>query len=250
MSKEMPRELTVASVAGNSPAGFTVINQLIEALPAADRARLISSCTMVQLVLGTVLYEPGTRLRHAYFPLTGFISLLSGADPQTQVELGLVGNEGMFGSSLVLGVAEPHQYALIQGAGPALRISTTALRRELKRSLALQRMLLCYIHVRMAQQAQAAACLGFHLLNQRLARCLLMTHDRAHSDTFSSTHLFLSRMLGVRRVGVTKAAGGLQKQNLISYTRGQVTVTDRPGLEAVACNCYSLDRAIWERWLG
>ncbi len=116
MSKEMLHELAVASVRVDSPTKFPVVNRLIEALPAADRARLIGSCTMVQLVLGNVLYEPGTRLRHAYFPLTGFISLLSGADPQTQVELGLVGDEGMFGVSLVLGVAEPHQHA--DGARP------------------------------------------------------------------------------------------------------------------------------------
>ncbi len=250
MPKDMSTELLVASAEVNSPARFTVVNRLISALPAADRARLINSCTMVQLVLGNVLYEPGTQLRHAYFPLTGFISFLSGTDPQAQVELGLVGDEGMFGVALVLGIAEPHQYALIHGAGPALRITAAALRIELKRSPALQKRLLRYTHVRMAQQAQAAVCIKFHLLNQRLARWLLMTHDRAHADTFFITHLFLSRMLGVRRVGVTKAAGGLQKQNLIRYTRGQVTVTDRPGLEAVACNCYDLDRAIWEKWLG
>lgn len=226
------------------------INQLIETLPRIDRTRLVGACAEVKLVIGDVLDEPGTRLRHAYFPLGGCISLLSVTGKRTQLELGLVGNEGMHGISLRLGEGESHQRALVQGTGPALRIGATAFRRELQRSPALKRVLDRYLHVLMAQQAQAAVCIGFHLLEQRLARWLLMTRDRARADTFPITHLVLASTLGARRAGITKAAGALQKQGMIRYKRGQLTITDRHGLEAAACSCYRLDRATWQRWLG
>ena len=250
MSAKTPHARGALFAAVTAPVKRPAINRLIEAPPRADRAHLVAACVTVELVTGDTLYEPGTPLRYAYFPLGGFISLLSVKDGHTQLELGRIGDEGMLGASLALGVSESHQSALVQGTGPALRIAADAFRRELKRSPALRRLLGRYLHVLMAQHAQAAVCVGFHLLEQRLARWLLMTHDRAHADTFPVTHLFLARMLGVRRVGVTQAAGALQARGLIRYMRGRVTIADRHGLEAAACGCYRHDRAIWQRWLS
>lgn len=250
MSKRTSHVRPVPSAAEKTPVKHLAVNQLIEALPRADRVHLIAACATVDLVLGDILYEPGTLLRHAYFPLGGFISLLSATGGQVRLELGLIGDEGMHGTSLALGVAESNHCALVQGAGPALRIGAPALRRELQRSPALQRVLDRYLHVLMAQQAQALVCIGYHLIEQRLARRLLMAHDRAHADTFFITHRFLASMLGVRREGVTQAAGALQTQGAIRYRRGRVTIVDRHELEAGACGCYHHDRAIWQRWLS
>ena len=238
------------SAAEQAPVEYPATNRLIEALPRANRAHLIAACATVDLVLGDILHEPGTPLRFAYFPLSGFISLLSSVDAHERLELGLIGDEGMHGASLVLDVAASDQCALVQGAGVALRIDATALRGELRRSPALRRVLSRYLHVLMSQQAQAAVCIRFHRIEQRLARWLLMTHDRAHTDTFFITHVFLASMLGVRREGVTEAAGALQAQGLIRYTRGHVTIVDQRRLEATACACYRHDRAAWQRWLG
>ncbi|MEO8747771.1 MAG: Crp/Fnr family transcriptional regulator [Rhodanobacter sp.] len=250
MTKSTPHARGAPSAAIKAPVNRQAVNQLIEALPSADRAHLVTACVSVELVLGDILYEPGTRLRYAYFPLGGFVSLLSATDGHAQLELGLIGDEGMHGASLALGVAESSQRALVQGSGPALRITTAAMRRELRHSPALRRLLGRYLHVLMAQQAQNAVCICFHLLEQRLARWLLMTRDRAHADAFLITHLFLASMLGVRREGVTEAAGALQKRGMIRYTRGRITITDRRALESAACVCYRHDRATWQRWLG
>lgn len=233
-------------------AEHVTVNQLIESLPDADRARLRAASTTVDLVLGKTLYEANTPLRYAYFPINGFISILSSAspNPREQLEFGLIGNEGMHGVSLALGVSQSSHCALVQGSGHALRISATLLQRELRRCPALQRVLKRYLHVLMQQQAQAAVCIGFHHIDQRLARWLLMAHDRAHVSTFRITHSFLSRMLGVRRAGVTQAAGALQQQGFIRYTHGRVTITDRRGLEAAACACYVRDLQTWTQWLS
>lgn len=249
MPKRTPHARGVGCAAIAAPVKYPAVNQLIEALPGADRAYLVAACVTVELVLGDILYEPGTRLRYAYFPLGGFISLLSAPDQSAQLELGLIGDEGMYGTALALGVAESDQCALVQGAGSALRITSAALRRELRHSTALRHLLGRYIHVLMAQQAQATVCVGFHLIEHRLARWLLMMHDRAHADMFLITHVFLANMLGVRRAGVTLAAGALQKQGLIRYARGHVTIANRRELESAACSCYRHDQAMWQRWL-
>lgn len=251
-SKKTSRARAAPAVVEKRPAEPVAVNLLIESLPRAERARLIAVSTRVDLVLGNILYEAGARLRYAYFPLDGFISLLStiDPDPRERLELGLIGHEGMHGASLALGVTESNNRALIQGSGQALRISAAALRRELQRSSALKRMLDRYVYVLMTQQAQAAVCIGFHHIEQRLARWLLMTHDRAATDTFRITHIFLANMLGVRRVGVTQAAGALHKKGLIRYARGLVTITDRRGLEAAACGCYDLDLETWAQWMS
>jgi len=224
-------------------------NHLIELLPRTDRARLLAICEPVQLVLSEVLCEPYKATRHVYFPTDGFISLITLVPEHPGLEVGMVGREGMVGAQLALGVVTAPLRALVQGSGAAWRIGTKAFRTELARSAALQRGLNRYLYVLMAQLATSAACLRYHLIGPRLARWLLMTQDRAHADTFHVTQEFLAYMLGVRRVGVTAAASALQRRGLIEYTRGELTVLDRSGLEAAACSCYATDRKAYAELL-
>jgi CRP-like cAMP-binding protein len=213
-------------------------NQLIEWLPRKDRLRLLAICEPVELTLAEVLCEPGQPTRNVYFPIDSFISLVTLVPGHPGLEIGMVGREGMLGAHLALGVTTSPLHAVVQGAGPAWRIGRGAFVRELAGNAALQRGLHLYLHVLMAQMATSAGCLHFHLIGPRLARWLLMSQDRAHSDSFHVTHEFLAYMLGVRRVGVTNAASALQRNGLIQYHRGKVTVLDRNGLEAAACGCY------------
>lgn len=217
-------------------------NHLIAQLPAADRKRLMALCEPVQLVTGEVLCEAGQATHHAYFPVQGFVSLIALADGRSGVEVAMVGREGMVGAPLALGVATAPLRALVQGPGGAWRIASANFLRELARSEALQRSLGRYLYLCLTQLAAAATCLRYHLIVPRLARWLLMSQDRAHADHFHVTHEVLACMLGVRRVGITVAAGALQRGGLIAYHRGEVRVLDRPGLEAVACSCYETDR--------
>jgi CRP-like cAMP-binding protein len=225
-------------------------NRLLASLPRKDRQQLLAGCEPVELVFAEVLAEPGERIRHVLFPTEGFISLTTSLDERATLEVGLVGDEGMLGVSLILGVEASPLHALVQGEGSALRMDTTQFRRELERSSALQRVLKRYLYVFLSQLAQTAACTRFHVVETRLARWLLMTQDRAHSNQFHVTHEFLAYMLGVRRVGVTKAATALQQHKLISYTRGNITVLDRNGLIAAACGCYEADKATYDRIMG
>ncbi|HJV68463.1 Crp/Fnr family transcriptional regulator [Ideonella sp.] len=217
-------------------------NHLIAQLPATDRKRLLALCEPVQLVMGEVLCEAGQATHHAYFPIDGFISLMARVDGHPGLEVAMVGREGMLGAPLVLGVATAPLRALVQGPGSAWRIASANFLRELAHSEALQRSLGRYLYMRLTQLAVAATCLRYHLIVPRLARWLLMSQDRAHADHFHVTHEVLAAMLGVRRVGITVAAGTLQRSGLIAYHRGDVCVLDRPGLEAVACSCYEADR--------
>jgi CRP-like cAMP-binding protein len=162
----------------------------------------------------------------------------------------MVGNEGMLGIPLMLGVDISPLHALVQGSGRALRMDVALFRRELKNCPSLERELKLYAYVLMSQLAQTAACTRFHVVEARLARWLLMTQDRVHGNSFHLTHEFLGHMLGVRRVGVTKAATSLQRQALISYNRGEITVLDRTGLEAASCGCYHADQNTYDRVLG
>jgi len=227
----------------------TAQNHLIELLPKKARLRVLAICEPVELVMAQVLSEVGMPTRHVYFPTKGFISLVTPINGRPILEVGLIGREGMLGTQLALGVAAAPLHALVQGPGTAWRIGAVAFRRELARSSALQRGLNRYVYVMMMQLASAASCLRFHQIEPRLARWLLMTQDRAHSDSFYITHEFLAYMLGVRRVGVTTAASALQRGGLIKYHRGEIQVLNRRGLEAAACSCYAADRKAYANML-
>ncbi len=227
-----------------------VQNHLIECLPQRARASLLAVCEPVQLALSEVLCEAQSPTRHVYFPTEGFISLVTSVDHHSGLEVGMVGREGMVGAQLALGVATSPLRALVQGPGACWRVGVAAFKAELARSPALGRLLDRYLYVLMAQTSCAAGCLRFHLIGPRLARWLLMSQDRAHHDRFHVTHEFLAYMMGVRRVGVTQAAGDLQRRGLITYHRGELTVLDRSGLEHAACSCYALDCSTYRRHLA
>ncbi len=214
-------------------------NHLIELLPREARRRLLQICEPVHLELSAVLCEAGERTRYVYFPVDATLSLITPIDGKPVLEVGMVGREGMVGAHVVLGVPTTPLHVLVQGSGKAWRIDTAPFQRELARSDALQRCLNRYLYVLMEQLAVSAGCLRFHLIGPRLARWLLMTQDRAHADKFHVTHEFLAYMLGVRRVGITAAAGILQRKGLIEYTRGALIVLNRRGLLTAACGCYA-----------
>jgi CRP-like cAMP-binding protein len=225
-------------------------NRLLLALPPADRRRMLAGCEAIELKFADVLYTPGERIGHVYFPTGGFISLIMPVDTNSSLEVGLVGSEGMFGIPLALGIDTSPVRAVVQGAGSALRMEAARFASELKRRGAVEHSMDRYAFVQLTQLAQAAACTRFHVVESRLARWLLMSQDCAHSDTFHITQEFLALMLGVRRVGVTKAASSLQERDLIQYRRGNITVLDRRGLKAAACGCYQADRDSYKRILG
>lgn len=228
----------------------TVQNHLIELLPQADRLKFLSACEEVHLVLGDVLCVPGDSTPYVYFPVDGFISLVATTDGDAALEVGMVGREGMVGAQVALGVLTAPLRTVVQGSGASWRIGSEAFQKELAAIDALRPVLDRYVCALMAQLTTSAACLRFHEIGPRLARWLLMSQDRAHSDSFRMTHEFLAYMLGVRRVGITAAAGVLQQNGLIEYTRGDLTVLDRPGLEAAACACYAADRKGYADLLG
>lgn len=225
-------------------------NQLLAALPAAARKRFLADCTVVDLVFGSVLCEEGERMRHVYFPIDSFISVLKTVDGHSTLEVGMIGSEGMCGYAVVLGQRFAPLHALTQGAGAAWRMNVATFMQRLEDMPALRRLLHRYVDVLLRQLAQTAACTRFHVVEARLARWLLMTQDRAHADSFEVTQEFLAFMLGVRRVGVTTAAGVLQSRQLIRYKRGNMTILDRPRLEAAACTCYRADLETYRRGLS
>jgi hypothetical protein len=189
-------------------------------------------------------------INHVYFPTASFVSLLAFIGGTNALEVSLAGNEGIYGLPLALGIKISPVQGLVQGAGPALRMDAAAFKRELARTPSLRTNVDRYNYVVMSQLIQTAGCNRFHLVEQRLARWLLMTSDRAHSASFHITHEFLAHMLGVRRVGITKAASALQARGLIAYVRGEMQVLDCKGLERASCDCYRSDIETYERVMG
>jgi CRP-like cAMP-binding protein len=219
-------------------------NRILAALPRKANRRFLAALTPVELALGQVLYHPRTRSLYVYFPNDCTVSLLAVADRTSGLEVGLVGREGMVGIALALGATGSPVRALVQGAGSAMRMSSARFCSELKRNLPLQRELRRCAYVAMATAMQIAVCNNEHLLEARLARWLLMTRDRAAADKFACTQESIARMLGVRRVGVTVAAGDLQRRGLIRYSRGAMQILDAKGLLAASCSCYAVIREI------
>jgi len=213
-------------------------NKLLMRLPAKERNKVLAGCELVELAFGAVLCEAEAPVSDVYFPLTGFISLTISVGTHPPLEMGLIGNEGMLGVSLVLGVNTAPLRAVVQGAGGALRMPAQKFRRTLRECPVLPRNLNRYMYVLNMQLAQSTACTRFHEVEPRLARWLLMTQDCVDADHFHLTHQFLADMLGVQRSAISIAAGGLQRKNLLSYTRGNIHILDRKGLEASACECY------------
>jgi CRP-like cAMP-binding protein len=214
-------------------------NGLLAALPRASYEKLLPALAPAVLVFGDILYEPGKPMRDVYFPVNCLVSLLTLVEGHLALEVGMVGREGMVGVALALGIKDSPMRALVQGAGPALRMSAARFTRELERSPPLRRGVNHYIHELMGQISQTAACNRFHNVESRLARWLLMTRERMGVPQFRMTQDFLATMLGVRRVGVTESASALQRRKLIEYHRGSIHILDQRGLEAAACSCYS-----------
>ena len=215
-----------------------IVNHLLEGLPRKTRNEFLEECEPVALAFGTVLCQRDRSYRHVYFPLGGFVSMVATVGNHAPLEIALIGNEGMLGATLVLGVNKARLQGIVQGAGTALRMPASRFRRALRERPALSNVIRRYLYVVLTQLSQSAACARFHEVEARLARWLLLTHDRAHTDRFALTHQYLADMLGVRRSAVTIAAGTLQRRNLIRYARGKIEVIDREGLEAASCECY------------
>ena len=219
-------------------------------MPANDREDAVRACEPVELAVGEWVSKPGEHIRHVYFPVDSYISLITPAGMSESLEVGMVGDEGMFGITLLLDVKASPLTGLVQGSGPALRMSASRFVRLAKNSFPFRQTLNRYLYVLTAQLAQSAACNRFHQLDARMARWLLMTQDRAHSNTFRLTHQFLAYMLGVRRAGVTEASGRLQAKRLIRHRHGELTVLDRVGLEATSCPCYGGFKDLYQEHLG
>ena len=222
-------------------------NRLLAPLPRADRKRFIAVCEPVLLTFAQVLAQPGAPLTHAYFPTDAIVSLgLADVGEPSCFEVALVGREGMVGLPLLLGASRSALRSTVVRTGAGLRIAVAALHAALLGSPALAKRTQLYAAVALAQMAQATLCTRYHRLDQRLARWLLMTQDRAQPGELHATHEFLATTLGVRRAGVSRAAASLQRRGLIAYHRGVLAVVDRPGLQAAACTCYATDRASYD----
>lgn len=226
------------------------VNRLLAALPAADHRQVLAHCESVELGLAETISEAGEPIEHVYFPIDCFLSLRTPGPEYAGLEVRLVGNEGMVGTPLIVGIEVSQLLAVVLGAGPSWRMTAEHFQDALQASSALTSTLQRYLFVLTSQVELMVTYSRFHVLEARLARWLLMTQDRAHSDRFYATHESLALLLGVRRVGVTKAATALQRRHLIHYSRGAIQVIDRPGLQAAACGCYGESEAIYERFLG
>lgn len=224
-------------------------NHLLAALPPEEWERLCPHLELVAMPLGHVLYESGNELRHVYFPTTSIVSLLYVMIDGASAEIAVVGNEGIIGVALFMGGETMPNRAVVQSAGHAYRLKGQLLKQEFNRSGEMQHLLLRYTQALLTQMAQTAVCNRHHSLDQQLCRWLLLSLDRLPSNKLVMTQELIANMLGVRREGVTEAAGNLQRAGLIEYQRGHITVLDRAGLEARSCECYAVVRKEFDRLL-
>ncbi len=224
-------------------------NRLLAVLPAAERERLNPHLEPVAMTLGAVVYESGSRLEYVYFPTTSIVSLLYVMADGASAEIAVVGNEGMVGVAVFMGGETTPSRAIVQSAGSAYRLPGHSMKEEFVRGGAMQHLLLRYTQALLTQMAQTAVCNRHHSVDQQLCRWLLLSLDRLPSNKLSMTQELIANMLGVRREGVTEAAGKLQSAGLIQYSRGRITVLDRPGLEARACECYGVVKRESDRLL-
>jgi CRP-like cAMP-binding protein len=224
-------------------------NHLLDALPESDYERLASHLELVPMKLGDVLYESGAQLRHVYFPTTSIVSLLYVLEDGASAEIAIVGNEGILGISLFMGGNTTPSRAVVQSAGQGFRLKAELLKTEFGRFGATMHLLLRYTQALITQMAQTAVCNRHHSIDQQLCRWLLLSLDRLASNELSMTQELIANMLGVRREGVTEAAGKLQDAGLIRYHRGRITVLDRPRLEARSCECYQVVKTEFDRLL-
>jgi CRP-like cAMP-binding protein len=224
-------------------------NQLLAALPARDFKRILPSLEFVQLPLGLALYEPGSRLGYVYFLTAGIVSLLYVLEDGASAEIALTGCEGMVGISLFMGGESTPSRAVVQSAGHAYRLPASVLKKEFEGGGELQHLLLRFTQALITQMAQTAVCNRHHSVEQQLCRWLLLSIDRLPTDELVMTQELIANMLGVRREGVTEAAGVLQQAGLIRYSRGHITLVDRPGLERRVCECYAVVKRETDRLL-
>jgi CRP-like cAMP-binding protein len=222
-------------------------NHLLAALPPAEFARLSSDLELVPMPLGEALYESGGRLQHVYFPTTSIVSLLYVLENGASAEIAIVGNEGILGISLFMGGGTTPSRAVVQSAGYGYRLKAELLKREFDRSGPVLHLLLRYTQALITQMSQTAVCNRHHAVEQQLCRWLLLSLDRLSTDSLTMTQELIANMLGVRREGVTEAAGQLQRKGLIRYSRGRIEVLDRAGLEETVCECYAVVKKEFDR---
>jgi CRP-like cAMP-binding protein len=215
------------------------MNDLLAALPAAEWSRWLPQLEHVTMPLGQVLYESGSTLSHVYFPTTSIVSLLYVMENGSSAEIAVVGHEGIVGISLFMGGESAPSRAVVQSAGEGFRLTSTAIKEEFNRAPVLH-LLLRYTQALITQMAQTAVCNRHHSLDQQLCRWLLLSMDRLEGNELAMTQELIANMLGVRREGVTEGALKLQKAGLIRYSRGRISVLDRPGLEQRTCECYAV----------
>jgi CRP-like cAMP-binding protein len=243
------RNLSAAAISRAAPQPPTK-NHLLAALPAADYEPLAPHLEPVDLPLGCSVYESGDRMSHVLFPTEGIVSLLYVLHDGASAEIALTGNEGLVGISMFMGGDGTPSRAVVQSAGHAYRLRTRVLKHEFERGGNLQHLLLRYTQALLTQMAQTAVCNRHHTVEQQLCRWLLLSLDRLASDELRMTQELIANMLGVRREGVTEAAGTLKDAGLIDYQRGRITVLDRPGLERRVCECYAVVKREADRLLS
>jgi CRP-like cAMP-binding protein len=225
-------------------------NHILEALPPAERERLFPHLKLITLPLGGVLYESGDPQRHIYFPIDAIVSLLYVLRDGASAEIAVVGNDGAIGIALFMGGATTTNRAIVQSAGSAYRLTRQRLKQEFDRHGEMLHILLRYTQALITQMTQTAVCNRHHSVDQQLCRWLLLSLDRLASNELTMTQELIANMLGVRREGVTEAAGKLQKLGVIEYRRGRITVLDRPRLEALSCECYEVVKKETDRLLA